>query len=75
MPYDVQKGMTTRGLPKPGDEAKLRPENAEFIRSRHGYEEGWLGRQMLGQGAHGRAGMWEKRDSEGSVVDVRKTPP
>ncbi|KAL8708182.1 MAG: hypothetical protein Q9225_007644 [Loekoesia sp. 1 TL-2023] len=42
---------------------------AEFIRSQHGYEEGWVGRKPLGQGAVGRAGMWEKRDADGNVID------
>ncbi|KAL8993202.1 MAG: hypothetical protein Q9188_007387, partial [Gyalolechia gomerana] len=69
MPYDAPEGMTLRGPLQPGDEKRLGLNMAEFIRSHHGYEEGWVGRKFLGQGAAGRAGMWEKRDADRNVVD------
>lgn len=75
MPYDAPEGMTLRGPLQPGDEKRLGVDMAGFIRSHHGYEEGWVGRKFLGQGAAGRAGMWEKRDADKNVVDVRKAPP
>ncbi|KAL8932786.1 MAG: hypothetical protein Q9216_006677 [Gyalolechia sp. 2 TL-2023] len=70
MPYDVSNDRTTRGPVYPGDEKRLERDAAEFIRSDHGgYEVGWVGRKFLGQGASGRAGMWEKKDADGTVVD------
>lgn len=71
MPYDVPKGTSIRGTPRPGDEARVGLVWAEFLRSAHGYEDGWVGRKPLGMGSNGMAGMWEKRDGEGRVVDVR----
>ncbi|KAI4234091.1 MAG: hypothetical protein LQ349_003995 [Xanthoria aureola] len=44
-------------------------ENRAFLRSEHGYEEGWEGIKMLGQGAEGRAGLWEKSDGDGNIID------
>ncbi|KAL8932344.1 MAG: hypothetical protein Q9211_006369, partial [Gyalolechia sp. 1 TL-2023] len=69
MPYDAPTGMTTRGPLRRGDEERLGVDAAEFVRSHHGYEEGWVGRKFLGQGAAGCAGMWEKRDADGKVLD------
>lgn len=68
--YDAPTDARTRGTLQPGDIERIGVEMAEFIRSHHGYEEGWVGRKPLGQGAVGRAGMWEKRDADGNVVDV-----
>lgn len=41
----------------------------EFVRSDHGYEDGWVGVKPLGEGSFGRAGVWEKRDENGKVID------
>ncbi|KAL8672009.1 MAG: hypothetical protein Q9168_003514 [Polycauliona sp. 1 TL-2023] len=44
-------------------------DTAAFLRTHHGYEEGWVGRRLLGKGAGGRAGLWEKLDSNGGIID------
>lgn len=41
-----------------------------FLQSHHGYEEGWRGTRILGEGGEGRAGLWEKSDGDGQVIDV-----
>lgn len=41
-----------------------------FLRSYHGYEDGWVGKEVLGIGSEGRVGLWEKLDSDGKVTDV-----
>lgn len=46
---------------------------AEFIRSHAGITatpDEWVGKHVLGQGGFGMAGLWEKIDPEGNVVDV-----
>ena len=45
-------------------------EDAAFLRSHHGYEEGWVGRRIVGTGEEGRAGLWDKMDDAGTVIDV-----
>ena len=45
-------------------------ENRAFLRSEHGYEDGWKGIKLLGEGSEGRAGLWEKSDGDGEVIDV-----
>lgn len=70
MPYDVPKGTRTEGTPQPGDVELVGEEFSKFLRSAHGYEEGWVGRKPLGSGIEAIAGMWEKRDDTGRVVDV-----
>ncbi len=30
----------------------------------------WVGKRPLGQGGFGMAGLWEKYDGEGNIVDV-----
>lgn len=50
---------------------------SEFIRSEAGISEPpfvWVGKRPLGKGAFGVAGLWEKIDPEGNVVDVRAFP-
>ncbi|KAL8894983.1 MAG: hypothetical protein Q9207_008348 [Kuettlingeria erythrocarpa] len=69
MPYDVPKGTKTEGTPQPGDVDLVGEEFSKFLRSAHGYEEGWVGRKPLGSGMEAIAGMWEKRDDTGRVVD------
>ncbi|KAL9600911.1 MAG: hypothetical protein Q9219_002846 [cf. Caloplaca sp. 3 TL-2023] len=72
MPYDAPVDAAITGPPEPGDGlSNLNPEFVGFMRSKHGYEEGWVGRKPLGKGAMGVAGMWEKRDADGNVIDVR----
>lgn len=50
------------------DEAQM--ENDAFLKSDHGYEEGWIGSKLLGVGSAGRAGLWVKLDRNGEVTDV-----
>ncbi len=47
---------------------------AQFIRSDAGITgspDVWVGKQPLGEGGFGLAGLWEKIDAAGNVVDVR----
>lgn len=74
-PYDVPKGTKTEGTPQPGDVELVGEDFAKFLRSAHGYEEGWVGRKPLGAGTEAIAGLWEKRDETGRVVDVRTSFP
>lgn len=74
--WDVPEGTRTRGLASLYDEShdyirKWGWRMVEFVRSDHGYEDGWIGVKPLGKGSFGRAGLWEKRDEHGKVVDVR----
>lgn len=71
-PYDVtwnQKAAATANL---SDYGKWDTAPAEFIRSSSGLGSGWVGKRPLGSGAFGVAGLWEKRDNNGSVMEVRK---
>ncbi|KAI4282233.1 MAG: hypothetical protein L6R35_005459 [Caloplaca aegaea] len=67
--YDVPRRTKNRGAPRPGDEKLLGDAWPKYIRSHHGYEEGWVGRRPLGRGTQAAVGMWEKRDSSGRIVD------
>ncbi|KAL8676114.1 MAG: hypothetical protein Q9186_007337 [Xanthomendoza sp. 1 TL-2023] len=51
----------------PVDDPEIR--NASFLSTHHGYEEGWIGRKVFGKGGEGRAGLFEKIDQDGVVVD------
>ena len=51
-----------------GDDSKRGDEL--FLTSYHGYEDGWVGKTVLGIGSEGRVGLWEKYDSDGKVTDV-----
>ncbi|KAL8737971.1 MAG: hypothetical protein Q9181_001193 [Wetmoreana brouardii] len=69
-PWDVPEGTRTRGHDwSPSHHGNWGLDNAEFIQSDHGYEEGWVGVKPLGQGGGGRAGLWEKRDKSGNIID------
>ncbi|KAL8965498.1 MAG: hypothetical protein Q9197_006487 [Variospora fuerteventurae] len=67
--YDVPRRTKNRGTPRPGDEKLVGDGWPKYIRSHHGYEEGWVGRRPLGRGTQAAVGMWEKRDSSGRIVD------
>ncbi|KAL8774081.1 MAG: hypothetical protein Q9209_001189 [Squamulea sp. 1 TL-2023] len=44
-------------------------DDAAFLKSHHGYEEGWVGKRILGSGVEGRAGLWQKLDPNGAVIN------
>ncbi|KAL8709676.1 MAG: hypothetical protein Q9220_005616 [cf. Caloplaca sp. 1 TL-2023] len=73
-PWDVEPRKRTRGDVPLGNWDQNDLVNAEFLRSHHGYEDGWVGKRMLGAGTEGRAGLWEKRDGDGKVIDVSSRP-
>lgn len=70
--YDVEPGVDAVGVPQAGDIELWgsRPGAAEFIRSRSGLEEDWIGVRPLGKGGCGIAGLWEVRGDDGRVVKV-----
>ena len=70
--YDVARGVEAVGTPTVEDyEYWGQTEGAaEFIRSRSGLEENWVGVRPLGKGSYGVAGLWELRGDDGDVVKV-----
>ncbi|KAL9576723.1 MAG: hypothetical protein Q9212_006864, partial [Teloschistes hypoglaucus] len=72
-PWDVPEGTKSRRPVTFRDEyggyIKWGWRMLEFVRSDHGYESGWIGVKPLGEGSFGRAGLWEKRDENGQVID------
>ena len=46
---------------------------AEFIRSYSGLDNSWVGKRPLGAGGFGMAGLWEKRDGNGTIIEVNRT--
>ncbi|KAL9000178.1 MAG: hypothetical protein Q9169_001080 [Polycauliona sp. 2 TL-2023] len=54
------------------DESQM--DDAAFLRSEHGYEDGWVGKRILGAGGSGRAGLWEKLNSDG-VTEIDQSLP
>lgn len=72
--YDAGLNESVIGVPSIDDLKMWTEPAAQFIRSNAGIPEGpdvWVGKQPLSAGAFGLAGMWEKIDPEGNVVDVR----
>jgi len=43
---------------------------AKFIHSASGIGSTWIGKRPLGAGAFGIAGLWEKYDNDGKLIDV-----
>ena len=70
--YDVARGVEAVGTPTVEDyEYWGRTDGAaEFIRSRSGLEENWIGVRPVGKGSYGIAGLWELRGDDGDVVKV-----
>ena len=71
--YDAKPWEGTVGLPSIQDYDLWNANAAQFIRSESGFEgegSGWVGKRPLGEGGFGMAGLWEKYDHEGNVVDV-----
>ena len=75
--YDADDDEEVEGEASAEDIRLWESKAAKFIRSRSGIDEGpgiWVGRRPLGVGGFGVAGLWEKLDGEGYVVDVRDLP-
>ena len=71
--YDAEPWEGTVGLPSIQDYNAWSVQAAQFIRSESGYGgegSGWVGKRPLGEGGFGMAGLWEKYDNDGNVVDV-----
>lgn len=60
------------GNPNVDDTELWGEEAAAFIASAPGggYAPSWVGKRPLGQGGFGRAGLWERYDDEGNVLEV-----
>jgi hypothetical protein len=72
--YDAGPDESVTGLATIDDYRLWNKPAAQFIRSDAGITgspDVWVGKQPLGQGGFGLAGLWEKIDAEGNVVDVR----
>lgn len=71
--YDAGPYEGIESIPSITDYRLGREASAKFIRSRLGLDDMdfmWVGKKLLGQGNFGAAGLWEKYDMEGNVVDV-----
>lgn len=72
--YDVDPEESAYGAPTAADLQYWTRSAAQFIRSSSGIDATWVGRRPLGQGSFGIAGVWEKYDHNGNMVDVRRFP-
>ena len=70
--YDVAWNQKAAAPANASDYEKWDTAPAEFIRSSSGLGSGWLGKRPLGAGGFGMAGLWEKRDDNGTVIEVNK---
>ena len=71
--YDVGRGVEAVGTPQ-AEEIEYWGSTkgaAEFIRSRSGLEEDWVGVRPLGKGGYGIAGLWELQGDDGQIIKVR----
>lgn len=71
--YDADPEEGIIGLPSIVDYSLWTKAAAQFIRSNSGLEDSgsvWVGKRPLGQGGFGMAGLWEKYDRNGNIVDV-----
>lgn len=73
--YDAAPYETSLGYAKIDDYNLWSGLAAQFIRSASGLDPSamWVGRKPLGEGSFGLAGLWERVDTEGTVVDVSCT--
>lgn len=70
---DARSYEKTKGHANTRDISLWTKPAAEFIRSPSGISgvpDMWIGRKPLGEGSFGLAGLWEKVDFEGNVIDV-----
>ena len=70
--YDVLWNQKAAAPANASDYEKWDTAPAEFIRSSSGLGSGWLGKRPLGAGGFGMAGLWEKRDDNGTVIEVNE---
>lgn len=68
--YDVAWNQKAAATAKVSDYEKWDTAPAEFIRSYSGLGSGWVGKRPLGAGGFGMAGLWEKYDGNGTVIEV-----
>lgn len=72
--HDAASDEGVRGLLSSGDLSPWTPSATQFIRSNAGFPGAppgaWVGKRPLGEGGYGMAGLWEKLDGDGNVVDV-----
>lgn len=69
--YDVDPEETAYGPLTVDDLQYWTRSAARFIRSSSGIDATWVGKRPLGQGSFGIAGVWEKYDHNGNMIDVR----
>lgn len=70
--YDVTWNQKAAVTANASDYGKWDTAPADFIKSSSDLGSGWVGKRPLGSGAFGVAGLWEKRDNNGTVIEVRK---
>ena len=68
--YDVGATQPVVGSPSDADVMTWGWRVARFIRSPAGIESQWIGKRPLGEGSFGIAGLWEKSDEDGRVLEV-----
>ena len=68
--YDVAWNQKAAATANASDYEKWDTASAEFIRSYSGLGSGWVGKRPLGVGGFGMAGLWEKSDGNGTVIEV-----
>lgn len=71
--YDVAWNQKAAATAKGSDYENWGTAPAEFIRSYSGLGNGWVGKRPLGAGGFGMAGLWEKRDGNGTVIEVNRS--
>ena len=71
--YDVDPSESAFGVPSKADLKFWTRSAASFIRSSSAIDATWVGRRPLGQGSFGIAGVWEKYDHNGNMIDVRQS--
>ena len=69
--YDIEPGVEAFGSPEKTDTQIWSRQEAQFIRSKSGLEENWIGIRPLGKGGYGVAGLWEMRGNDGELVKVK----
>ena len=70
--YDATPDESPFGVPTQDDLQYWNRSASSFIRSSSGIDATWVGRRPLGQGSFGIAGVWEKYDHNGNMIDVRQ---